>query len=77
MKEKGVLFNTIEYHSTDDYEIFVEKIDKLQSEYVIRLALELALSNGIYNLEEAEVISKSLRVIANDKKRENIENNSN
>jgi hypothetical protein len=74
MKEKGILFNAIEYQSIDDYEAFVEKMDGHQSEYIIRLALELANSNGIYTLEECEVISKSLRVITDDRKRENIKN---
>ena len=58
----GILFNSIEYKSSEGLENFIDEMTDEQSRICIVEAIKFAYSKGCFNLQESEVISKSLRV---------------
>jgi hypothetical protein len=62
-KPLGQLFESINYYNEDDLIKFIEDLTKEQSLYVLTQALEVSLRRGLFSLQEAEIISKSLRII--------------
>lgn len=60
-KPIGQLFGTINYTSQKDIDMFIENITPEQSFYILNLALKYSHAQGIFSLEESEIISKSLR----------------
>ena len=62
-KPLGQLFVSINYYNEDDLIKFIEDLTKEQSLYVLTQALEVSLRRGLFSLQEAEIISKSLRII--------------
>jgi hypothetical protein len=61
--QQNFLFGTINYPSQESLEQFVNSITPEQALYLITQSLEMSHRNGIFNLNEAEVISKSIRVL--------------
>ena len=59
----GVLFNSIEYKSLEGLESFIDEMNKEQAHLCIIEAIKFAHSKGCFNLQESEVISKSLRTL--------------
>ena len=63
-KEKqpmGLLFDSVAYHQPEDIQLLVDNLSYEQSLFMISQALEYAHKNGLYSLQESELISKSLR----------------
>jgi hypothetical protein len=63
-KEKqpmGLLFNSVAYYQPEDIQLLVDNLSYEQSLFMISQALEYAHKNGLYSLQESELISKSLR----------------
>ena len=63
-KPIGQLFGTINYTSQKDIDMFIEKMTAEQSFYILNLALKYSHAQGIFSLEESEIISKSLRLFS-------------
>lgn len=63
LKSIGKLFDSINYDSQEHLEMFLENLDENQSFYVINEALGMAYKVGVYNLQEAEFISKATRIL--------------
>jgi hypothetical protein len=59
----GVLFNTINYQSEVSLEKFRESINVEQALYLVRTAIEFSHSKGMFNMNETELLNKSLRII--------------
>jgi hypothetical protein len=59
----GILFDKIQYNSPKDFEKLISELNEPQSFYVIQVALEKSYNSGIFTLQEAEILSKSLRMI--------------
>lgn len=62
-KPIGQLFESINYYNEEDLIKFIDNISEQQSFYIITQALEMGLRRGLYSLQEAEILSKSLRNI--------------
>jgi hypothetical protein len=62
-KPLGQLFESINYYNEEDLIKFIEDLTKEQSLYVLTQALEVSLRRGLFSLQEAEIISKSLRIL--------------
>lgn len=58
----GVLFDSINYYKIEDLNKFIDELTPEQSIYVITQAASYGFKRGIFNLQESEVLSKSLRV---------------
>jgi|APGre2960657373_1045057.scaffolds.fasta_scaffold27551_2 hypothetical protein len=56
------LFDRINIQSSHDFENFLNELNSDQATFVIQIALEKAYNSGIFNLSEAEILSKSLRI---------------
>lgn len=59
----GVLFDKIQYAGPDDFEKLVTELSDPQAFYVLQVALEKSYNSGIFTLQEAEILSKSLRML--------------
>ena len=59
----GVLFGSVNYKSPEDIIKLIDSLESPQAFYMITKALEYAHTNGLYSLEESEIISKSLRLV--------------
>jgi len=58
----GILFDSIEYKSSEGLESFIDEMINEQARICIVEAIKFAYSKGCFNRQESEVISKSLRV---------------
>ena len=63
MDNSFILFDRIQIKEDSHFESFINDLNEEQSLYIIRLAVNSALSKGIYSLEESEILSKSIRII--------------
>ena len=59
----GVLFDKIQYTGPEDCEKLVIELSEPQAFYVLQVALEKSYNSGIFTLQEAEILSKSLRML--------------
>jgi len=59
----GSLFDTIKLENESHLEAILQTMDKTTSIYIITQAISYAYRRGAFSLGEAEVISKSLRVL--------------
>jgi hypothetical protein len=62
-KPLGTLFNSINYYSISDLEKFIDNLNYDQSLFCLMECCNYAQRRGILSLEEAEVISKSIRKV--------------
>lgn len=63
----GSLFNKIQYNTQEDLDSFISNLNMEQSLYCLIESIKYAHSKGIFNLEESECISKSIRVLSSEK----------
>lgn len=56
------LFDRINIQSSEDFEKLLDELSSEQATFIIQIALEKAYTSGIFNLSEAEILSKSLRL---------------
>jgi hypothetical protein len=65
----GLLFNSVVYYKPEDIEMIVDNLNFDQAFYMLIQSLEYAHQHNVYSLQEAEIISKSIRIL-NSKKPE-------
>ena len=63
LNQNKLLFGTINYASQESLEQFINSITPEQALYLITQSLEMSHRNGIFDLSEAEVLSKSIRIL--------------
>ena len=61
--DRTVLLGSISYNNVQDYERFLEKLDMNQAIFILIAGCNYAQSRGILNMEESELISKSIRTL--------------
>lgn len=67
----GYIFNgAISYYNEEDISQLIDNMTIEQSFYLITQALNTAQSKGVFNLKEAEIVSKALRILTTPKKEE-------
>jgi hypothetical protein len=59
----GILFDSIEYFKPEDVNKLTDNLTFEQSFYVLTQAIEYAYKSGVYSIQEAELVSKSLRIL--------------
>jgi predicted amino acid racemase len=59
----GELFETISYFSPTDISNLIDNLNEEQSVYMIGLAINMCYQKNLFTLEESEIISKSLRIL--------------
>lgn len=62
----GMLFGRISYYKETDIENIISTMEFPQAFYMLSQALEYANSSGLFSLQEAEIASKSLRMMSNN-----------
>lgn len=60
----GILFDVMNYYSTDDLDYFISNMSQEQAMFCILEASKSAFKRNTYNLLESEVLSKALRIIS-------------
>lgn len=63
LESKGVLFDTINYHSNEQLNSFLNNLTKEQAIYCLVEACKSAYNRGSFKLDESEALSRALRVI--------------
>jgi hypothetical protein len=66
----GLLFNSVAYYKPEDIEMIVDNLNFDQAFYMLIQALEYAHQHSVYSLQEAELISKSIRILNTSKTEE-------
>ena len=66
-KPLGLLFNSVAYYKPEDIELIVNNLNFDQAFYMLIQALEYAHQHSVYSLQEAELISKSIRILNSTK----------
>jgi hypothetical protein len=61
----GSLFGVINYKKNEDLEKFINNMKKDQAFYCLIQAVNYAYSKNVFNMQEAEVLSKSVRLVTN------------
>ncbi len=64
----GKLFESIPLHTEEHLDILLDTMDNDRASYFLIHAVRHAFHSGIYSLGEAEVISKSIRVLSKKEK---------
>lgn len=59
----GTLFEIINYYSNDDLNKFIDQMTQEQALYSVIQAARSGHRRGVYGMEEAEVISKAIRIL--------------
>jgi len=63
MDTSFLLFDRIQIKEDIHFETFINDLNEEQSLYIIRLALNSAQKEGLFSLEESEILSKSIRIL--------------
>ena len=66
----GLLFNSVAYYKPEDIELIIDNLNFEQSFFMLTQALEYAHQHSVYSLQEAELISKSIRILNSTKTEE-------
>ena len=61
----GNLFESIHYTSQEQLNVFLDNMTEEQAIYCIKESLNYCFVKGLFDLQESEAISKSLRVLFN------------
>jgi hypothetical protein len=61
----GSLFNSINYRKIEELNKFVDEMNLDQALYCLIQATKYGHNQGLYSIEESEVISKSIRILTN------------
>jgi hypothetical protein len=59
----GSLFNTINYSSNEQLNLFIDGMNEEQAMYCLKEALIACHVRGAFTMEETEAVSKSLRLL--------------
>lgn len=70
-KPFGKLFGVVSLESEEHLEGILQTMNKESSLFFMIQAINHAYRSGVYTLGEAEVISKSIRVVSKEEKSEN------
>jgi hypothetical protein len=68
MEEKipqGTLFGSVAYYDNKQLHDVIENMSFEQAYFYITQALQYSFVSGDYNLQESEILSKSLRILSN------------
>lgn len=57
------LFEEVAIYKPEDIENLINNLNDEQSKFMLIRAVQMAYRNGLYSLTEAEIVSKSLRVL--------------
>jgi hypothetical protein len=57
------LFEEVAIYKPEDIENLIDNLNDEQSKFMLIRAVQMAYKNGLYSLTEAEIVSKSLRVL--------------
>jgi len=57
------LFEEVAIYKPEDIENLIDNLTEEQSKFMLIRAVQMAYRNGLYSLTEAEIVSKSLRVL--------------
>lgn len=60
----AVLFGSVELHSEEHIDLILGVMDKEHANYYLVEAVRYAYQRGVYSFAEAEVISKSIRILS-------------
>ena len=63
---QGALFGTIQYANDESLGIFLDNLKKEQAIFIISEALKFGYDRGLYDMNESESISKSLRILSTE-----------
>lgn len=65
-----LLYGTVNLEKSEEFSKFVDNLDYPQAVFILTQSIEYAVSSGVYNMKEIELLSKSLRIIfsKNDEK---------
>jgi len=66
----GKLFNSVPLLTENHLQTLIDVMDKEQAIFLIVQAVKYAYHNGMYSLGESEIISKSIRILSENKKGE-------
>lgn len=58
-----LLYGTINLENSEEFSKFVDNLDYPQAVFILTQSIEYALSHGVYNMKEIELLSKSLRIV--------------
>ena len=61
----GSLFDSINYYSLNDLELFIANMGNDQAMYCLIQSVHKGFNKGIFTVQEIEVISKSMRLLTN------------
>ena len=61
----GNLFESIHYTSQEQLNVFLDNMTEEQAIYCIKESLNYCFVKGLFDLQESEAVSKSLRVLFN------------
>jgi hypothetical protein len=59
----GNLFESLHYTSQEQLNLFLDDMTEDQAIYCIRESLNYAFVKGLFDLQESEAVSKSLRIL--------------
>ena len=59
----GNLFETINYSSKEQLNLFIDNMNQDQAWYCLKQAILSCPNRGVFTLEESEAVSKSLRLL--------------
>ena len=57
------LFEEVAIYKTEDIENLIDNLTEEQAKFMLIKSVQMAYRNGLYSLTEAEIVSKSLRVL--------------
>jgi hypothetical protein len=63
----GKLFNSVPLLTENHLQTLIDVMDEEQAVFLIVQAVKYAYHNGMYSLGESEIISKSIRVLSENK----------
>ena len=64
----GYLFESIAIYEPSSVSMFIDKMNPEQAFYIINQAIQMAYRRNIFSMEEAEILSKSFRVLTKTEK---------
>jgi len=59
----GTLYNSINYTTLEDLDIFIDNLNENQALFCLIEASKMAHNRNIFTIEEAELLSKSIRIL--------------
>jgi hypothetical protein len=62
----GILFDSLRFYSLEDLETFIKNMTSEQAIYCLIEATKYSYNQGIYTLEESEILSKIIRLLSKE-----------